>query len=67
MNEKRHSVAKKRPAWIGLLKVVLIILFLVLALFVGAVVGYVVLGKQDPGDIMDFETWKHVFDLVFAP
>lgn len=68
MNQKRRPVAKKkRSGWMVLLKVVLIILFLILALFGGATVGYVVLGKQDLGSVMDIATWKHVFDLVFAP
>lgn len=57
----------KRSGWWTLLKVVLILLFLVLALVGGTYAGYVVLGKQDPGDMLKWETWRHVYDLVFAP
>ncbi|WP_422661564.1 DNA-directed RNA polymerase subunit beta [Paenibacillus sp. EC2-1] len=42
-------------------------IFLLLALVGGMVVGYVVLGKQDIGEAFQWSTWKHVFDLVFAP
>ena len=33
----------------------------------GMVFGYVVLGKQDLAEAFQWSTWKHVFDLVFAP
>ncbi|WP_170307946.1 DNA-directed RNA polymerase subunit beta [Paenibacillus dakarensis] len=42
-------------------------IFLLLALVGGMVVGYVVLGKQDIGEAFKWSTWKHVFDLIFAP
>ncbi|MNJ58897.1 DNA-directed RNA polymerase subunit beta [Paenibacillus fonticola] len=58
---------KKRSGWIVILRMFLIVLFLALALVGGAVVGYVVLGKQDIHDILEWSTWRHVFDLVFAP
>ncbi|GIP60173.1 DNA-directed RNA polymerase subunit beta [Paenibacillus woosongensis] len=58
---------KKRSGWIILLRIFLILLFLGLALFGGAVVGYVVLGKQDFSGVLEWSTWRHVFDLVFAP
>lgn len=59
--------APKRAAWIVILRIVLILLFLIVALVGGAVVGYVVFGKQDASDIWQWSTWRHVFDLVFAP
>jgi hypothetical protein len=31
------------------------------------VVGYVVLGKKEFSDVLLWSTWKHVYDLVFAP
>ena len=42
-------------------------IFLLLALAGGMVFGYVILGKQDIGEALKWSTWKHVFDLVFAP
>ena len=40
---------------------------LVLALFGGMVFGYVVLGDQELSEVFEWGTWKHVFDLIFAP
>ncbi|WP_379157171.1 DNA-directed RNA polymerase subunit beta [Paenibacillus sp. sgz5001063] len=45
----------------------LIPVLLVAALSGGMVVGYVVLGKKDFSDVLQWSTWKHVYDLVFAP
>ncbi|GAB6991308.1 DNA-directed RNA polymerase subunit beta [Paenibacillus pini] len=42
-------------------------LFLIIALIGGMIVGYVVLGKQSFSEVFEWKTWKHVFDLVFAP
>lgn len=56
----------KRSGWITLLRIVLVLLFLALAVVAGMAVGYTVLGKQELGDVWEWNTWKHVFDLVFA-
>lgn len=45
----------------------LIPLLLVAALAGGLVVGYVILGKKEFSDVLLWSTWKHVYDLVFAP
>jgi hypothetical protein len=45
----------------------LIPLLLVAALGGGLVVGYVILGKREFSDVLLWSTWKHVYDLVFAP
>lgn len=41
-------------------------LLCVAVLVAGAVVGYAGWGKGDPGDVFRWQTWKHLFDLVFA-
>lgn len=41
------------------------VLFLVF-LYVGLYIGYVRLGDQPAGDIWRLETWRHMYDLVFA-
>jgi hypothetical protein len=38
----------------------------VIACCVGLAIGYVYLGKQAAGDMLDLATWRHLFDLVFA-
>ncbi|SEU13853.1 DNA-directed RNA polymerase subunit beta [Paenibacillus sp. NFR01] len=45
----------------------LIPILLVGALAGGLVTGYVVLGHREFSDVLQFSTWKHVYDLVFAP
>ncbi|AWB46261.1 DNA-directed RNA polymerase subunit beta [Paenibacillus sp. CAA11] len=49
------------------LKVISVVLFLLLAGYAGMAIGYVVLGKQPWSDIFLWSTWRHVFDLIFAP
>ncbi|MGG6312626.1 DNA-directed RNA polymerase subunit beta [Paenibacillus macerans] len=71
MTEENHPVAGRsvagRSAWIIILRIVIILLILFLALAGGTVVGYVVFGHREMSDIWDLATWRHVFDLVFAP
>lgn len=57
---------KKTPRWRIVLRF-MIPLFLLIALVVGVIVGYVVFGKRSLGEVFEWDTWKHVFDLVFAP
>jgi hypothetical protein len=59
---KRRGVSKWK-----LIQWVLIPLLLVAALGGGLVIGYVVLGKKEFSDVLQWSTWKHVYDLVFAP
>lgn len=65
--KSKSNPVKKRAGWVIPLRIFLIIVFLALATIGGAAAGYVVLGKQDIEGIWDLNTWKHVFDLVFAP
>jgi flagellar basal body-associated protein FliL len=67
-NKKDKKEPKRRRAskW-KLIQWVLIPLLLVAALGGGLVVGYVVLGKKEFSDVLQWSTWKHVYDLVFAP
>ncbi|MDH6428723.1 MULTISPECIES: DNA-directed RNA polymerase subunit beta [Paenibacillus] len=70
--EKVKSEEKKEPSSRGISKWtmiqwVLIPLLLVAALGGGLAVGYVVLGKKELSDALQWSTWRHVYDLVFAP
>jgi len=47
-------------------KLLLIPAACVAALIVGLAIGYVVLGDQPLSDVFEVETWKHMYDLVFA-
>lgn len=70
MSEAPKKLPIRRQAWfLALLRVVRwtwIPLTCAAACFIGLAVGYVYLGKQAPGDMLDLATWRHVFDLVFA-
>ncbi|MNI66569.1 DNA-directed RNA polymerase subunit beta [compost metagenome] len=66
MAEKNNEVTR-RSGWMVLLRIVLVLLLLVIALVGGMIVGYTVLGKQDMSEVFQWSTWRHVFDLVFAP
>lgn len=68
--EQKGNKAKKgqkKSGWWIVLRFACVFLFLILAFFGGAVAGFVVLGKQDISHVWDLNTWKHVYDLVFAP
>ncbi|GLI08673.1 hypothetical protein YDYSG_47050 [Paenibacillus tyrfis] len=38
----------------------------IVALLVGLAVGYVYIGKQDIHEVLNLNTWRHAFDLIFA-
>lgn len=67
MSKDKKEPVVRRAAWVSILRIVIILLILVLALAGGTAVGYIVFGKQDPSDIWNWSTWRHVYDLVFAP
>ncbi|MNI02218.1 DNA-directed RNA polymerase subunit beta [compost metagenome] len=67
MAKKNNEVTRRSSVWKVLLRLVLVLLILVIALVGGMIVGYTVVGKQDMSDVLQWSTWKHVFDLVFAP
>lgn len=58
------------PPWLKVtlkvLRKLLIPILCVVALIIGLHIGYAGFGNEDPGDVWDFGTWKHLFDLIFA-
>ncbi|WP_342437447.1 DNA-directed RNA polymerase subunit beta [Paenibacillus sp. FSL L8-0436] len=65
--DQRQPVKKRRVSTWAIIQWIMIPLLLVAALASGLVVGYVVLGKKEFSDVLLWSTWKHVYDLVFAP
>jgi len=71
---KKPSTAKKKrsrkKSWVRILLAVLRFFLIpclcLIALYVGLVIGYVDLGKQNYAEIFTLKTWKHVYDLVFS-
>ena len=67
-DRKRHSAGRViwQVLWTSI-KVLMIPVLCVVALMAGMAIGYVVLGKRELADVFDMNTWKHMYDLVFAP
>ncbi|MCI3921378.1 DNA-directed RNA polymerase subunit beta [Paenibacillus sp. TRM 82003] len=63
---KRKPLPKGLRIVLRILKALLFPALLVVGVLVGLRIGYVQFGGGDPGDVMKWETWKHVLDLVFA-
>ena len=38
----------------------------ILVMFAGMAGGYVILGDKPFSDVWEWNTWKHMFDLIFA-
>ncbi|WP_256759167.1 DNA-directed RNA polymerase subunit beta [Cohnella sp. WQ 127256] len=51
--------------WMSI-KLLIIPVLCIIALIVGLAIGYVILGDKPLSDVFDFNTWKHMYDLVFA-
>lgn len=73
MNEQKpkpEKRAKTYPAWvritISVIRAVLIPFLCVIALLTGLWIGYVYIGGRSSSDVWNWETWRHLFDLVFA-
>jgi len=67
---KGGKAKRNRPTWervaIGIVKYASIPVIICAAIIVGLYIGYVKLGDQPSADIFRIETWKHIFDLIFA-
>ncbi|MFH5187593.1 DNA-directed RNA polymerase subunit beta [Paenibacillus sp. TAB 01] len=69
--EKKTKKAEVRPKrwkrslflackWLG------IPFLCVVGLGAGMVIGYVYLGKRPMDEVYEFDTWRHIYDLVFS-
>ncbi len=61
--EKKMKKFRKRlvPIW---LRIILVTVFSVLALFAGLMIGYGIIGDGKPTDVFDWSTWQHIVDIV---
>ncbi len=68
--EQKDKQVKKKPrkggVWLKTIRVIWIPIVCLAALIGGLTIGYVYIGGQDLADVFKWETWKHVYDLVFA-
>ncbi|WP_458121098.1 DNA-directed RNA polymerase subunit beta [Paenibacillus sp. Z6-24] len=49
------------------MRIMLTIAGFVVAILLGMIVGYALLGHKSIADILYPETWAHIFQLIFAP
>ena len=61
--EKKKTKPRRRafPIW---LRIIVVLLLCAIALIVGAMVGYGIMGSGKPSDVFDMETWRHVSEIV---
>jgi len=64
---RKRSVARTigRIVWTTV-KVFIIPVLCVMALILGMAVGYHLLGSRPVSEVFELDTWKHMYDLVFA-
>lgn len=49
------------PIW---LRIIIVIILLALAIILGAMFGYAVIGEGEASDVFKKETWQHIFDIM---
>ncbi|TGB01638.1 DNA-directed RNA polymerase subunit beta [Halobacillus salinus] len=61
--EKKSKKGRRRilPIWV---RIIIVLLLSVVALVLGAMVGYGIIGDGKPTDALDWDTWQHIFDIV---
>ncbi|MBY6272684.1 MAG: DNA-directed RNA polymerase subunit beta [Bacillaceae bacterium] len=63
--EKREKKKKIRirlfPIW---LRILIVLFLIVVCFFIGAMIGYGVIGDGNPFDVFKKSTWTHIYDIV---
>lgn len=62
--EKRKNRKPRRrvfPIW---LRIIVVLVLCAIALLLGAIVGYGIVGDGAPSDALELETWKHIIEIV---
>ncbi|GMK49149.1 DNA-directed RNA polymerase subunit beta [Paenibacillus glycanilyticus] len=62
--KKQRSTGARITFWI--LRKSIVPVIMVIMLITGLYVGYAVVGKQPGSDVFHWETWQHMYDLVFS-
>ncbi|SEN63282.1 DNA-directed RNA polymerase subunit beta [Paenibacillus sp. OV219] len=61
---KKRNPALRVLLWT--LRALVVPVLCVAAILGGMYAGYVILGKRPGDEVFEIETWKHMYDLVFA-
>lgn len=65
-NKKSTPGDKVLKVFLRVLRILLVPILCIAALYVGLMIGYVYIGGQDAAEVMQWNTWKHLYDLVFS-
>lgn|SRR5690625_504063 len=59
----KHVKRRRRvfPIW---LRIIVVIIVCAIALIIGAMIGYSVLGDGSARDVLEKSTWQHIIDIV---
>ncbi|KAB8126755.1 DNA-directed RNA polymerase subunit beta [Gracilibacillus oryzae] len=60
-SQSKQYVGRLIPVWLKLLIIIVLSLF---ALFIGLIIGFSIIGDGQPLDVLRFETWEHIIDFV---
>lgn len=60
---KKNKKPRRRafPIW---LRIIIVLLLCAIAVVVGAMVGFGVIGSGKPSDALDMDTWRHIFEII---
>lgn len=59
--EEKRAVRRIFPIW---LRLIVIALLCLLAVIIGLVVGYSILGDGEPLDVLRFDFWQRIIDII---
>lgn len=65
-DEEESRLPKWARVTLWLLRKSIVPIIMVVMLIVGLYAGYVYLGDGPKGDVFKWETWRHLYDLIFA-
>lgn len=67
---REEKQRKKLPWWIStifwIFRKSIAPIIMIIMLLAGLYIGYVVIGDQPKEDVLQWSTWKHLWDLIFA-
>ncbi|MFS1511235.1 DNA-directed RNA polymerase subunit beta [Chengkuizengella sp. SCS-71B] len=64
--KKKKTSQKPAKTTLKILRFFLVPVLCIITLYVGVIIGYVILGGESASDVLDVQTWKHLISLIFA-
>jgi|GEM_PF-577198 len=67
MTSAKQKQKKTGKPWVNVLVRMLFVPFLLfISLLIGLLIGYSVIGDKPVSQVFDLDTYKHMYDLIFA-